>query len=99
MPHTDDSRPVSKHKTAPPVKAGGDLTPPIIIKFRHDLVGREASEATCDALIEAFAELPSLPEMNRFLKNNRPTIEELSQEADERWREASAQRMRERADG
>jgi hypothetical protein len=37
--------------------------------------------------------------MNRFLKANSQTIQALSDEADERWREASAERMRERADG
>lgn len=100
MPHTDDdSRPVSKHKTAAPVKAGADPAPPIIVEFRTDLVGEAMHEATCDDLIAAFETLPSLVEMNRFLRTNLPTIQALSDEADERWREASAQRMREKAGG
>jgi hypothetical protein len=97
MPHT--SPPASKHKTAAPVKAGADLTPPIIVEFRHDLVGEAMHEATCDDLIAAFETLPTLVEMNRFLKANSQTIQALSDEADERWREASAERMREKANG
>ena len=99
MPHTDDSRPVSKHKTAAPVKAGADPAPPIVVEFRHDLVGEAMHEATCDDLIAAFETLPTLIEMNRFLKANSQTIQALSDEADERWREASAGIMWERADG
>jgi hypothetical protein len=78
---------------------GDGSSPPIIVEFRHDLVGEAMHEATCDDLIAAFETLPTLVEMNQFLKANSQTIQALSDEADERWREASAERMREKANG
>jgi hypothetical protein len=71
----------------------------LIVDFRTDLVGEAMHEATCDDLIAAFKVLPTLAEMHRFIKANSQTIQALSDEADERWREASAERMREKADG
>jgi hypothetical protein len=80
---------------------GDGNSPLIIVNFRHDLVGEAMHQATCDDLIAAFETLPTLAEMDRFIKANSQTIQALSDEADERWREASAEIMRklERSDG
>jgi hypothetical protein len=94
-----DPSPANAPKPAIPGRAGGKPAPPIVVDFRTDLVGEAMHEATCDDLIAAFETLPTLAEMNRFIKANSQTIQALSDEADERWREASAEMMREKADG